>query len=101
MGTEKTVINDSKGKCGRLGISQQKAAIVHWSLFCHIRGQYTRAMKEFAATAEEQNIEKEILSVHPECQSTAMKCDETYRTAIINHMSTSKEKKTLLWPIQI
>ncbi len=69
MGTGKTVVNDSKGKSGFLGINQQKTALIHWSLFYHILGQYTRAMKEFATTAEEKNVEKETISVHPECQS--------------------------------
>ncbi len=89
MGTEKTVIKNSKGKSCLLGITRQKAAIVRLSLSRHILGQYTRAMKEFAATAQEKNVEKETLRVHPECQPTAMKHDETHLTAIINHINTS------------
>ncbi len=58
MGTDKTVIKDSKGKFGLLGINRQKAAIVRSSLSRHILGQYTRAMKEFAATAEEKNVRR-------------------------------------------
>ncbi len=67
MGKEKTIIKDSKGKSGLLGITQQKVVIVHWSLSSHIHGQYTRAMMEFAARAGKMNVEKETLRVQPEC----------------------------------
>ncbi len=100
MDTEKTVIKDFNVKSVLLGITEHKAAIVHWSLFCHILGQYTRDIKEFAATAEEKNAEKETLSIHAECQPAAMKHDETHLTAIINHINTSMIY-TLLMSISI
>ena len=46
MGTEKTIIKDSKGSGGIVGITNQKSALVRWTLTRHFLASFSSAMND-------------------------------------------------------
>jgi hypothetical protein len=52
MGTEKTIIKDSKGSGGIVGITHQKSALVRWTLTRHVLASFSSAMNDRENTIE-------------------------------------------------
>jgi hypothetical protein len=48
MGTEKTIIKDSKGSGGIVGIMNQKSVLVRWTLTRHFLASFSSAMNNRA-----------------------------------------------------
>jgi hypothetical protein len=46
MGTEKTIIKDSKGSGGIVGITNQKSALVRWTLTRYFLASFSGAMND-------------------------------------------------------
>ena len=44
MGTEKTIIKDSKSSSGIVGLTRKKPALIRWMLMRHIMSEYAKAM---------------------------------------------------------
>jgi hypothetical protein len=45
MATEKTVIRDSKGRGGIVGITRQKSALIRWTLCRHVLADFSAEMR--------------------------------------------------------
>ncbi|CAC5409823.1 unnamed protein product [Mytilus coruscus] len=81
MSTEKTIIKDSKGSGGIVGIINQKSALVRWT---HFLASLINATNERAGfTSRSENS-------HEEINQTALKRDEEQVHAIVNHLNTPK-----------
>jgi hypothetical protein len=48
MGTDKTIMKDSKGSGGIVGITNQKSALVRWTLTRHFLASFSSAMNDRA-----------------------------------------------------
>lgn len=81
MGTEKTVIKDSKGQGGIKGLTQQKSALMRWTLTRHMLGQYTSYMQNRSGIHKE-----DIKEVHEESQPTSLKRDEDQVNSLSKHL---------------
>jgi hypothetical protein len=69
MGTEKTIIKDLKGSGGIVGITNQKAALVRWTLTRHFLTSFSSAMNDRAGITSTSNTS------HEEMKQTALKRD--------------------------
>ena len=69
MGTEKTIMKDSKGSGGIVGITNQKSALVRWTLTRHFLASFSSAMNDRAGIASTSNTS------HEEMKQTALKRD--------------------------
>ena len=67
MGTEKAIIKDSKGSGGIVGITNQKAALVRWTLTRHFLTSFSSAMNDRAGITSTSNTS------HEEMKQTALK----------------------------
>ena len=85
MGVEKTVIKDSKGSGGIVGLTRKKAAMVRWSLTRHRLGEYAAAMRDRSGHSTS------VKSQHLETLPAAMKRDEEHLIALTTHL---REKMT-------
>jgi hypothetical protein len=81
MGTEKTIIKDSKGSGGIVGITNQKYALVRWTLTRHFLASFSSAMNDRAGITSTSNTS------HEEMKQTALKRDEEQVQAIVNHLN--------------
>jgi hypothetical protein len=81
MGTEKAIIKDSKGSGGIVGIMNQKAALVRWTLTRHFLTSFSSAMNDRAGITSTSNTS------HEEMKQTALKRDEEQVQAIVNHLN--------------
>ncbi|CAC5417743.1 unnamed protein product [Mytilus coruscus] len=60
-GTEKTFIKDSKGSNGIVGITNQKSALIRWTLTRHLLASFSYAMNDRAGiTCKSDNSHEEI-----------------------------------------
>ena len=84
MGTEKTIIKDLKGSGGIVGITNQKAALVRWTLTRHFLTSFSSAMNNRAGITSTSNTS------HEEMKQTALKRDEEQVQAIVNHLNETK-----------
>ena len=80
LGVEKTVIRDSKGSGGIVGLTRKKAAMVRWSLTRHILGGYASAMKDRSGQGVTDRHQ------HEETYPAAMKRDEEHLNALTSHL---------------
>ena len=80
MATEKTVIKDSKGCGGIVGITHRKSALIRWSLTRHILADFTSEMKTRSGCEQDKCIE------HEETKPTALKRDEEQVNTLLNHV---------------
>ncbi len=78
MGTEKTVIKDSKGCRGIVGITQKKPAMLQWSLSHHILGEYS--MKDFRGHNDKNSNE----TSHAETLPASMTREEAHVQMLVN-----------------
>ena len=85
MATEKTVIKDTKSKSGLLGITQQKLAVLRWSLSRHVVGEYSSAMQEFSSKARTYN-DKSQYQNHRDCQPACMRRHENHVCLIVDNI---------------
>ena len=81
MGTAKTIIKDSEGPGGIVGITNQKSALVRWTLTRHFLASVSSAMNDRAGIASTSNTS------HEEMKQTALKRDEEQVQAIVNHLN--------------
>ena len=81
MGTEKTIIKDSKGSGGIVGITNQKSALVRWTLTRHFLASFISPMNDRACITSTSNTS------HEEMKQTTLKRDEEQVQAIVNHLS--------------
>jgi hypothetical protein len=81
FGTEKTIIKDSKGSGGIVGITNQNSALVRWTLTRHFLASFSSAMNDRAGITSPSNTS------HEEMKQTALKRDEEQVQAIVNHLS--------------
>ena len=77
---KKTIIKDSKGS-GIVGITNQKSALVRWTLTRHFLASFSSAMNDRAGITSTSNTS------HEEMKQTALKRDEEQVQAIVNHLS--------------
>jgi hypothetical protein len=76
---KKTIIKDSKGSGGIVGITNQKSALVRWTLTRHFLASFISAMNERAGITSTSNTS------HEEMKQTTLKRDEEQVQAIVNH----------------
>ena len=81
MGTEKNIIKDSKGSGGIVGMTNQKSALVRWTLTRHFLSSFSSAMNDRAGITSTSNTS------HEEMKQTALKRDEEQVQAIVNHLN--------------
>jgi hypothetical protein len=67
LGTEKTIIKDSKGSGGIVGIMNQKSALVRWTLTRHFLASFVSAMNDRAGITSTSNTS------HEEMKQTVLK----------------------------
>ena len=58
-GTEKTIIKDSKDSGGIVGITNQKSALVRWTLTRHFLSSFSSAMNDRAGITSTSNTSHE------------------------------------------
>ena len=80
MATEKTVIRDSKGRSGIVGITQKKSALIRWSLTRHVLGHLSTEMRNRSGEDSCQS------SSHEETKSAALKRDEGHVCDLITYI---------------
>ncbi|CAC5420134.1 unnamed protein product [Mytilus coruscus] len=81
MGTEKTIIKDSRSSGGIVGITNQKSALVRWTLTRHFLASFSNAMNDRG------DITNKSDNSHEEIKQTALKRDEEQVQAIVNHLN--------------
>ena len=81
MGTEKTIITDSNGSGGIVGITNQKSALVRWTLTRHFLASLSSAMNDRAGITSTSNTS------HEEMKQTALKRVEEQVQTIVNHLN--------------
>jgi hypothetical protein len=74
VGTEKTIIKDSKGSGRIVGKTNQKSALVRWTLTRHFLASFSCAMNDSTSNNEEM-------------KQTALKRDGEQVQAIVNHLN--------------
>jgi len=80
MATETTVIKDSKGTGGIVGITRQKSSLLRWSLTRHVLGDVCSEMKSRSGSLLSEDIS------HDESRKSALKRDEEHVGLLINHL---------------
>jgi hypothetical protein len=78
---KKTIIKDSKGSGGIVGITNQKSAFVRWTLTRHFLASFISAMNDRTGITSTSNTS------HEEMKQTTLKRDEEQVQAIVNHLS--------------
>ena len=68
MGTEKTIIKDSKGSGGIVGITNHKSSLVRWTLTRHFLASFSSAMNDSNTSTSNTS--------HDEMKQTTLKRDE-------------------------
>jgi hypothetical protein len=81
MATEKTVIRDSKGRGGIVGITRQKSALIQWTLCRHVLADFSGEMRTRSGLTSTEE------TVHEETKPTALRRDEA-------HVQLSKYQRT-------
>lgn len=82
MGTEKTVIRESKGDGGIAGLTRKKSAMIRWSLTRHIVAEYSKVVDERVGLPEEDALP------HKQTQNASMVRDEQDVKRLIEHLDT-------------
>ena len=82
MATEKTIIKDSKGKSGIVGLTRKKSALVRWTLTRHVLSKFSSEMRDRAGLTTEGEVS------HDETKPTAMRRDDKQVSDMIDHIST-------------
>jgi hypothetical protein len=77
---KKTVIRDSKGRGGIVGITKQKVALIRWSLTTHVLAEFTGEMRIRSETVA---IDE---SFHEERKPAALKRDESHVNLMREHV---------------
>ena len=72
MATEKTVIRDSKGRGGIVGITRQKSALIRWTLCRHVLADFSAEMRTRSGLTSTEE------TVHGETKPTALRRDEAH-----------------------
>ena len=80
-GIEKTIIKNLKGSGGIVGITNQKSALVRWTLTRHFLASFSCAMNDRAGITSTSNTS------HEEMKHTALKRDEEQVQALVNHLT--------------
>jgi hypothetical protein len=80
MGTEKNIMKDSKGSGGIVEITNQKYALIRWTLTRYFLASFSSAMNDRAGITSTSNTS------HEEMRQTALKRDEEPVQAIVNHL---------------
>jgi hypothetical protein len=78
---KKTIIKDSKGSGGIVGITNQKSALVRWTLTRYFLASFSGAMNDRAGITSTSNTS------HEEMKQTALKRDEEQVKAIVYHLN--------------
>ncbi|CAC5392868.1 unnamed protein product [Mytilus coruscus] len=81
MATEKTVIKDSKGDGGIVGLTRKKASLIRWNLTRHVLSQITSAMRARACLVQVDD------QCHDEAKPAAMKRDEKHVQDLIVYIT--------------
>jgi hypothetical protein len=76
---KKTIIKDSKGSGGIVGITNQKSALVRWTLTRYFLSSLSSAMNDMSGNTSTSNTS------HEEMNQTALKRDAEQAQAIVNH----------------
>ncbi len=82
MGMEKTIIRDSKGQGGIGGLTQQRSALIRWTLTRRILGSYASVMRTRSGLSSDDNVH----NIHDEPKPTAMARDEQHVTTLTKHI---------------
>ena len=80
MATEKTIIKDSKGNGGIVGLTRKKSALVRWTLTRHVLSIFSSEMRE------RSELVTDCAEFHQETKPTAMKRDDQQVTDLIDHI---------------
>ncbi|CAC5405606.1 unnamed protein product [Mytilus coruscus] len=83
MATEKTIIKDSKGSGGIVGLTTQKSALLRWTFTRHFLARYASEMKKRSGIALGSDED------HEENRPTAMKRDEQQVNDLIEHVQNN------------
>ncbi len=78
-----TIIRDSKGKGGTVGITRNMLALLRWTPTHHVTGDYAAAMNEFCAGESSDG------KIHGECHTAAMKRDDDQVQTLRSHIKNS------------
>ncbi|CAC5383567.1 unnamed protein product [Mytilus coruscus] len=81
MATEKTVIKDSKGDGGIVGLTRKKASLIRWNFTRHVLSQITSAMRARACLVQVDD------QYHGEAKPAAMKRDEKHVQDLIVYIT--------------
>ncbi|CAC5356829.1 unnamed protein product [Mytilus coruscus] len=81
MATEKTVIKDSKGDGGIVGLTRKKALLIRWNLTRHVLSQITSAMRARVCLVQVND------QCHDEAKPAAMKRDEKHVQDLIVYIT--------------
>ena len=81
MAVEKTIVKDSKGDGGIIGITRKTPAVVRWTLTCHITGSDSAGMKE------QCGLQGKKSEVHGQMMPASMKQDEKHVEDMICHIN--------------
>ncbi len=81
MAVEKSVIKDSKGKGGIVGITQKKQALMRWTIARHRLGEITSAME-----IREGISVKDEFADHKQNLPSTMKRDEEHVNALVSEI---------------
>ena len=80
MATEKTIIKDSKGNGGIVGLTRQKPALLRWNLTGHIVGHFSSEMRLRSGIVCEDDDK------HDESRPACMKRDDQHVASLISHL---------------
>lgn len=80
MAVEKTVIKDSKGVGGIVGITRQKPSLLRWSLTMHVLGDFRSEMRTRSGMSSADD------DSHDEVKKAAMKRDDEHVRRLIDHV---------------
>ena len=82
MATEKTIIKDSKGNGGIVGLTRKKSALIRWTLTRHVLGYFSSEMRDRAGLAKDGD------AAHDETKAASMNRDEQQVSDLIDHITT-------------
>ena len=85
MGTETTIIKDSKSDSGIVGLTRRKSALVRWSLTRHIMGEFSSAIDSRLPTLSEDHLTPSS-NTRDQNGKSAIKRDENAVFKIFNHI---------------
>lgn len=80
MAVEKTVIKDSKGSGGIVGLTRKKSALVRWTLTRHIMASFASSMKARAGASNDADPN------HDQIRPASIKRDELHVNSLIVHL---------------